>query len=182
MGTGWIPLDVILSFKRMQEIVSKSSRSATICEFAIVNALRAAYPSSDESALLQVSDGGEEIRRRKPLVPPSQTGQMDRSIYAKGFPEEESAVGGDSKRAGEGRSRPQQQHHSTRLQQELEKFFSSLGVGKVNAVRMRRDEQKKFKGSVFVEFATLDSAKAFLELDPVPTYPGQDKPLEVMSK
>merc|ERR1712093_84300 len=102
---------------------------------------------------------------------------MVRSIYAKGFPEEET-TGNNNARDG----RRGGQQHSTRTQQELEKFFGSLGVGKVNAVRMRRDEQKKFKGSVFVEFATLESAKAFLELDPIPTYPGQDKPLEVMSK
>jgi hypothetical protein len=50
-------------------------------------------------------------------------------------------------------------------------FFNGLGIGSVNAVRMRyaiiksdnRDTEKKpkiFKGSVFVEWSALDEAKA----------------------
>lgn len=176
MGTGWIPLSTILSFKRMQEITSHSSRSATICEFAIVNALRASYPSSDKDGLLEVSENGELIRRKKELVPPSQTGQIDRSVYVKGFPEESEE---DSKRGG---GRGGKNYSFSPLQKQLESWFESLGCGRVNAVRMRRDEQKKFKQSVFVEFATVESAKSFLELDPKPTYPDQEKPVETMAK
>lgn len=182
MGTGWIALSTILSFKRMQEIISRSSRSVTICEFAIVNALRAAYPSSDADALLEVSSGGDEIRRKKELVPPSQTGQMDRSVYAKGFPEEAESSNKGKENGDSGRRGGRNDYNVSQLQKELEKFFGGLGLGKVNAVRMRRDDGKGFKGSVFVEFATLESAKAFLELDPKPTYPGQSEPLETMSK
>ena len=181
LGTGWIPLSTILSFKRMQEIISKSSRSATICEFAIVNALRSAYPNSEKDALLEVSEHGDEIRRKKELVPPSQTGQMDRSIYAKNFPEEEQ-VKEDSGRNGREHRNGKKDYDFSYLQKELEDFFGRLGLGKVNAVRMRRDDKKTFKGSVFVEWATLESSKAFLELDPLPTFPGQKESLEVMSK
>lgn len=175
MGTGWIPLSTILSFKRMQEITSQSSRSATICEFAIVNALRASYPSSDANGLLEISENGDQIRRKKELVPPSQTGQIDRSVYVKGFPEETE----DDKK---GSSRGGKSYSFSPLQKQLESWFESLGCGRVNAVRMRRDEHKKFKQSVFVEFATAESAKNFLDLDPKPTYPGQDKPVESMAK
>lgn len=175
MGTGWIPLSTLFSFKRMQEILSQSSRTATICEFAIVNALKASYPISDKDALIEISENSEKIRRKKELVPPSQTGQMDRSVYVKGFPEESEVDSSKSGKGGKG-------YTISALQKELESWFEGLGCGRVNAVRMRRDDQKNFKQSVFVEFAAAESVKNFLDLDPKPTYPGQDKPVESMSK
>ncbi|KAK9900873.1 hypothetical protein P389DRAFT_208292 [Cystobasidium minutum MCA 4210] len=173
MGTGWVSLSTVLSFKRMQEIIARSSRSATICEFAIVNALRAAYPSSDENALIEISSDGNDIRRKQPLREPGKTDQMSRSVYVKGFPEEEQKSNDRNDRGG---------YVSSQLQKDLERWFESLGLGKVNAVRMRRDDQKHFKQSVFVEFATIESAKALVELDPKPTYKGQTEPVEVMFK
>lgn len=174
-GCGWIPLSTIFSFKRMQEILSASSRTATISQLAIVNALKADYPSSDKDALLEVSENGEQVRRKKELLPPGQSGQMDRSVYVKGFPEENEDENKSSSKGGKG-------YTASPLQKELENWFESLGCGRVNAVRMRRDEQKKFKQSVFVEFATVDSVKTFLDLDPKPTYPGQDKEVMAMTK
>lgn len=179
MGTGFIPLSQILEFKRMQAILNKSSRSPTICEFAIVNALRAAYPTKDENALLEISGDGQEIRRKKALTPPGQTGQLDRSVYAKGFPDEEEQ---QQERDGKDRKGGGGNYAFSELQKSLETWFESLNCGRVNAVRMRRDEKKKFKNSVFVEFATEESAQTFLALDPKPTYFGQSEPLEAMSK
>jgi lupus La protein len=176
MGTGWVALSTVLSFKRMQEIIARSSRSATISEFAIVNALRAAYPSSDENANIEISSDGNDIRRKQPLREPGKTDQMDRSVYVKGFPEEEQKSDSGDRREGRG------QYVSSQLQKDLEKWFESLSIGKVNAVRMRRDDQKKFKQSVFVEYATLESAKALVEMDPKPTYKGEKEPVEVMFK
>lgn len=161
----------------MQDIVSKSTRPQTICEFAIVEALKVAYPASEADALIEVSQKGDEVRRKKELVPPGQTGQMDRSIYAKGFPEGDSTDDDDK---SEGKSDSVQK--GLKLQKDLEEFFTGLGVGKVNAVRMRRDEQKKFKGSVFVEFATLESAKAVVDMEDKPTFPGQSEAIQVMFK
>jgi lupus La protein len=47
-------------------------------------------------------------------------------------------------------------------------------------VRLRRQEDGTFKGSVFVEFVDADSAKQFLEMEEKPKF--NDQELEVMSK
>ena len=80
------------------------------------------------------------------------------------------------------------------LQKELEAYFNKFGTA--SAVRMRRDEAKKFKvcipsrptrtnltsfqSSVFVEFADFKSVDAFLNADPKPSWNGTD--LLVMTK
>lgn len=71
------------------------------------------------------------------------------------------------------------------LQQELEKFFEQFG--QINVVRMRREERakpKKFKGSVFVEFASMDEMTKFL--NKAKSEEGaikyNDQPLVIMSK
>jgi len=53
------------------------------------------------------------------------------------------------------------------LQGRLEEFFNQYGV--ISAVRMRRDENKKFKVCRFAEFRDYDSVNAFLKADPKPT-------------
>jgi len=93
--------------------------------------------SSEE---VQVNSEGDKVKRAKELVP--QKDQFERSIYAKGFPEE-----------------------TETLQEEMEKFFAQFG--KIASVRMRRDQSVKgkkapFKGSVFVEFVEFDEMNAFL--------------------
>jgi lupus La protein len=114
------------------------------------------------------------VRRKTEVLPPK--GQFERSVYAKGFGEDEE--GG-------------------KLQKRLEDFFERFG--KVNAVRMRRTEGKKFKvrdwfdrfvrritddfqrqGSVFVEFEDFDSVDTFLKADPPPEWNGEK--LLIMSK
>ncbi|KAI6017863.1 hypothetical protein EDC04DRAFT_470939 [Pisolithus marmoratus] len=106
------------------------------------------------STELEVDEKGENIRRRTEVVPPK--GNFERSVYAKGFGSEEPG-----------------------MQKQLEEFFEKYG--KVNAVRMRRmDGSKEFKGSVFVEFATMSSVETFLNADPKPTWNGEE--LLTMSK
>ncbi|KAG0234830.1 hypothetical protein B0O80DRAFT_424378 [Mortierella sp. GBAus27b] len=86
----------------------------------------------ESKELLEVSEDNQMVRRRVPLVP--QKDHFQRSIYAKGFGEE-----------------------TPSLQLELEEYFSALGD--VKQVRMRRHaDTNEFKGSVFVEYATLDEA------------------------
>ncbi len=65
-----------------------------------------------------------------------------------------------------------------KLQSRLEDFFQFYG--NTNEVRMRRDEEKKFKGSVFVEFTEMSGVEAFLNADPKPKWDGKD--LVIMSK
>ena len=50
------------------------------------------------------------------------------------------------------------------LQPELERYFSRFGV--INAVRMRRKDDKSFKNSVFCEFSEVESAQRFLDGTP----------------
>lgn len=80
---------------------------------------------------------------------------MARSIYAKGFGEEKPST-----------------------QFDIEAFFSDYGL--TNSVRLRRSQQKVFKGSVFVEFDSEVTQKNFLALDPKPKWKGHS--LEIKSK
>ncbi|KAF8761379.1 the RNA-binding Lupus La protein [Rhizoctonia solani] len=150
----WIPIATIASFKRMREFERTSPPP--------INSFRSFIPPKERmaplcsalfSSLLEIDETGTKARRAHELVEPKD--QFERSVYAKGFPDE-----------------------TPDLQVRLEKFFSQFG--KVNAVRMRRTEQKVFKNSVFVEFDDFSSVKAFLEADPKPTFEGAE--LVTMSK
>lgn len=135
-----IPISVIHSFKRMRRFQPLS---------AVIAAL-------EESELLEVVNG-DEVKRKKPL--PEDIGTkfdevdltviedeaMARSIYAKGFGMETATT-----------------------QYDIENFFEPYGP--VRAVRLRRNDQKWFKGSVFVEFEDEETMKAFMDLNPKPTW------------
>ncbi|ANB14339.1 Lhp1p [Sugiyamaella lignohabitans] len=140
---GWVPIATICMFARMKRFRPVS---------AVVEALRGS------KELLEVSEDGELVRRKIPLVEPKKEEKQDafaRSIYAKGFGEE-----------------------TATSQFDIEKFFETFG--KFKQVRLRRDNDKKFKSSVFVEFASLEDAEKFLALDPKPKY--NDVELLTMSK
>lgn len=97
-------------------------------------------------SLLEVDEEGTRVRRKTELVPVPDA--HARSVYAKGFPDEYDG-----------------------LQKELEDYFSQFG--RINSVRMRRENEKprKFKNSVFVEFAEPADMTAFLaqakSMDPI---------------
>jgi lupus La protein len=119
---------------------------------AIVEALR-------DSKVVELANDDTAVRRIEPLnedlfktIP---TKADPRTVYVKGFGEE-----------------------TTSTQFDIEAFFDPYGP--TRAVRLRRNGEKFFKGSVFVEFDTEELAKAFLELDPKPKY--KDKELQIMSK
>ncbi|KAJ9473904.1 La protein-like protein [Pseudozyma hubeiensis] len=125
---GWVPIATIASFKRMRAIK----------ELLGLDGIATVLRGSKE--LLDVSEDGANVRRRKELVPVKDA--FDRSVYAKGFGSE-----------------------TETLQKELETFFNTFG--KINSVRMRRDMEssekpKPFKGSVFVEFAEMEDRNKFL--------------------
>ncbi|KAJ9614655.1 hypothetical protein H2200_002792 [Cladophialophora chaetospira] len=119
---------------------------------AIVAALK-------DSKEVELANDDTAVRRIEPLsedlfkaIP----GKADpRTVYVKGFGEED-----------------------TTTQFDIEAFFDPYGP--TRAVRLRRNGEKFFKGSVFVEFDTEELANAFLELDPKPKY--KDKELQIMSK
>ncbi|KAG5438442.1 hypothetical protein PCANB_002931 [Pneumocystis canis] len=142
-NNGWVPIDVISTFKRMHRFRSME---------AIVKALRTS------KNLLEVDEDGKHVRRKIPLVKPGEdekTAYMERSVYVKGFGEE-----------------------TETSQIDIENFFKKYG--KINVVRLRREDNGLFKGSVFCEFAELEFKENFLKTEPKPKYKGND--LLIMSK
>ncbi|KAF4611811.1 hypothetical protein D9613_003940 [Agrocybe pediades] len=136
----WVSLETVGSFKRMRDY------SAEGMEF-LAKAVK-------NSTFLEVDPTGTKVRRT--TEPQEPKAVFERSVYAKGLPEEE----------------------TDDLQGKLEDFFEQYG--NVSAVRMRRDEKKKFKGSVFVEFTDFETVDQFLKADPKPTWEGKE--LLIMTK
>lgn len=138
-----VPIDTIHSFKRMRHFKPRE---------AIVAALK-------ESKTLDIVNDDNDIQRKEPLeegligkpmeevLQVHETQSMAQSIYAKGFGEEEAST-----------------------QFDVEAFFATYGS--TNSVRLRRDIEGTFKGSVFVEFENEDTANNFLAIDPPPMYKG----------
>ncbi|KAL6719876.1 hypothetical protein ACLMJK_001797 [Lecanora helva] len=146
-----IPISLIHSFKRMRHFQPLS---------AVIDALK-------ESTTLDVVEDDTAIKRKEPL-PEGLVGKpmveiqkvhedasMARSIYAKGFGDEEPST-----------------------QFDIEAFFANFGT--TNSVRLRRAYDRTFKGSVFVEFDSEPTQKSFLALDPKPKW--QNRELQIKSK
>lgn len=147
-----VDLRIIHSFKRMRHFQPFS---------AIPAALK-------DSTFLELSDDDTKVKRKEPLSEKIDPEEMDpesikvfedrampRSVYVKGFGEEDS-----------------------KTQLDIEAFFASYGT--YNAIRLRRANDRMFKGSVFVEFDSEETQQKFLHLDPKPQYKGKD--LQIMSK
>ena len=113
-----------------------------------------------ESTILDVVDN-DSVKRKVPLdntfndksidevQKVYENAAMARSVYVKGFGEETPST-----------------------QFDIEAFFTPYGP--TNAIRLRRTVNKIFKGSVFVEFDSEETQKAFLALDPMPKWKGTD--------
>ena len=121
---------------------------------AVIEALK-------ESKVLNVVEDDTAIQRKealpeglvgKPmdeLQKVQETSSMARSVYVKGFGDEESQT-----------------------QFEIEAFFANYGP--TNSVRLRRVDDGSFKGSVFVEFDSEGTQKAFLNLETKPKWNGKE--------
>ena len=189
-----MPISVIHNFKRMRHFQPFSAIVSALKESSTLNVVEversqtsnevvdkegksksdAEEKSSETKAASEKKENDEAdapttefcIQRKKPLPEGTvtdraevakvfETEAMARTIYAKGFGEEKPTT-----------------------QFDLEAFFSTYGH--TNAVRLRRLADRTFKGSVFVEFDTEETAKKFLALDPKPKYHGNE--LIILSK
>lgn len=117
---------------------------------SVVKALR-------ESQFLVIAgdEGSETVVRKVPYKSSKPGDKFPVSVYVKGFGDEGPST-----------------------QFDIEAFFAKFGP--INAIRLRRNDDHLFKGSVFAEFDTEEHAKAFLALDPPPQWEGRD--LKIMSK
>ena len=123
--------------------------------------LSAVVAALKDSTTLDVVDNDACIKRKCPLPEEIKDKPMNeiqkvyddksipRSIYAKGFGDEEPGT-----------------------QFDIEAFFAEFGP--TSSVRLRRAYDKTFKGSVFVEFDSEEAQKKFLALDPKPKWKGKD--------
>lgn len=110
---------------------------------AVVAALR------ESSGLVVTGSEGEEmIHRRFPFDEAKarqERARARRSVYVRGFGGEEPTT-----------------------QFDIETFF--VVYGPVRRVKLRREDDGTFKGSVFAEFDSEEAAQKFLSLDPKPVY------------
>ncbi|GAA5975878.1 hypothetical protein JCM10908_005312 [Rhodotorula pacifica] len=172
---GWLPLEKLASFKRMQPYLE-----APPAGLGSVDAIADVVKSSSLVEVHKFGNEGETgagwyVRRKSPLSKPEDA--MQRSVYVKGFPATEKDGETDEERK-EIKSKEDD------LQKRLEAWARDLNVGKVLSVRMRREDRPgvdgkaplkgkgKFKGSIFMEFAEKESVEKFLNLDPKPTFEG----------
>eukprot|EP00029_Vermamoeba_vermiformis_P009980 TRINITY_DN514_c0_g2_i1.p1 TRINITY_DN514_c0_g2~~TRINITY_DN514_c0_g2_i1.p1 ORF type:complete len:333 (+),score=140.51 TRINITY_DN514_c0_g2_i1:37-999(+) len=125
-NNGQIPIEVLLKFNKLKEITTDVETIANVVQ------------SSDQ---LILSEDRKFVKRSAPL--PETDTMNERSVYVKGFPEDEAGVTVDS----------------------VTKFFETHG--KVLSVRPRRTKEKKFKGSIFIEFDTEETAKKVSDLKEV---------------
>lgn len=133
------------------EVIHRFNRMKKFEYADVVAALR-------DSVTLDVTgpEGLEEVRRKVPFDPNKKDVRIPRTVYVKGFGEE----------------LPSSQF-------DIEAFFAQYGP--TNSVRLRRTEDKLFKGSCYIEFQDEQTAQSFLALDPKPLWKGKHE-LEIMSQ
>ncbi|CAG60078.1 uncharacterized protein GVI51_H07887 [Nakaseomyces glabratus] len=142
---GWVPITTIATFNRMKKFRPVDK---------VVEVLRT-------SEILEVSENGENVKRRVPLVwnrndekfKEAKLEQNKRTLVVMNFPHDEEAGQAQEKKEGE------EEKEDKDLQVEIEEFFRKLA--QVNQVRLRRDHKKNFRGTVFVEFKNYDECKKF---------------------
>lgn len=132
---GWVPLDVLLTFKRLKSLSEDKK--------VIVDAIE----KSDEG-LIEVSEDREKLRRHPERPLPEQNEETrkevyGRTVYVKGFAPEE----------------------GTQMSELLEFFEPFEKITNIVMRKYHDKATKKylFKGSVFVTFATKDHCAEFLK-------------------
>ena len=130
----WVPISTVASFKRMRALQLPTSTttpsSTTTPVKSSIDLPWLASQLRSKSTLVEVDSSGTQIRPKKDPSPPVDV--FDRSVYAKGF--------GDDEKDG-------------KLLSEIEEFLKKWGS--VNAVRMRRDDEKKFKVCLSLRYPVM---------------------------
>jgi lupus La protein len=160
LGDANLPTDTFL----WNETGGATNNPVTIKKIHAFNRMKR-FPDFDvvvaalkESKFLDVVEhkGEECVKRKVAYDPDTPRSKADgRSVYVKGFGDEEPSS-----------------------QFDIENFF--LTYGATRQVRLRRTEEKLFKGSVFVEWEDDETQQKFLALDPKPEWRGN--PLKIMPK
>lgn len=157
---GWLPLEKLASFKRMQPYLEAPPAGLGSVD-AIADVVK-------QSNLVEVHKFGQEgetgagwyVRRKTNLSKPEDA--MQRSVYVKGFPATE-------KNGETDEERKEIKAKEDELQKRLESWARDLNVGKVLSVRMRREDRPgvdgkppiKGKGKFKVSSGPLGGARAF---------------------
>ncbi|XP_065346108.1 la protein homolog isoform X2 [Cloeon dipterum] len=137
LDDGWIPLEVMLKCARLKALTQDPA--------TVVLAL-----SQSKDSVLEVSEDKQKIRRVKPAPDVNEEAQLQtktRTVYCKGFPEDEKL-------------------------DDLLEYFAQFGECETVLMRQYKDKtskvkKMKFKGSLFVVFKTEELAKKFMELESV---------------
>eukprot|EP01061_Rhynchopus_euleeides_P015879 TRINITY_DN269_c0_g2_i1.p1 TRINITY_DN269_c0_g2~~TRINITY_DN269_c0_g2_i1.p1 ORF type:complete len:353 (+),score=160.37 TRINITY_DN269_c0_g2_i1:50-1060(+) len=134
---GWVPLTVLATFKAVQAITTD------------IPEIAAALGGND---FLELDEEKKQVRRTTPL--PEKWEPIPRTLYAKGFPEDEP-------------------------REAIAEFFSQFGtVYKVMKRYYGKGSDKKAKTSVYIEFSAVEELEKALNAKP--EY--KDVKLEVMTK
>ncbi|GFR42570.1 hypothetical protein Agub_g3468, partial [Astrephomene gubernaculifera] len=129
---GYVAINVIAAFGRMRDTLKLTATTPAEVPEATVAAVADMLSGSSS---LQLDESKTKIKRKEPLANEAEIARAvdARSIYARPFPMDATVDA-------------------------ITEFFS--GHAPVNCVRMRRHMRSKmFKGSVFVEFASLEDAE-----------------------
>ncbi|PNW70541.1 hypothetical protein CHLRE_17g724200v5 [Chlamydomonas reinhardtii] len=132
---GFVPLNVICAFQRMRDLIGVKSQSPDAVPADKLQQVAEALAGSES---LEVDESKTKVKRKQPLAPEAEIAKAvdARSLYARPFPMDATV-------------------------DTITELFN--GHGTVNCVRMRRHVRSKmFKGSVFVEFSSVEEAEKVL--------------------
>jgi len=130
---GWLPLEKIASFKRMQPYTEAPPKGLGSVD-AIAEVVKERSDSVEVRKFGNESDAGYGwyVRRTSEMKRPEDA--LQRSVYAKGFPATEKEGETDEEKQSV-------KDNEQALQKKLEEWARGLGVGKVLSLRMRREDK-----------------------------------------
>ncbi|KAG2449754.1 hypothetical protein HYH02_005279 [Chlamydomonas schloesseri] len=132
---GFVKLNVICAFQRMRDLLGVKDQSPNAVPADKLQQVAEVLAGSES---LEVDESKTKVKRKQPLAPEAEIAKAvdARSLYARPFPMDATV-------------------------DTITELFNSHGA--VNCVRMRRHVRSKmFKGSVFVEFGSVEEAEKVL--------------------